>query len=346
MFAMTRSTLGLTLGLLCVALLSQDGTAQSQGREDGTRSAEVLSTTPVSDDATRALIRSRIPGADQMRFGNTREEAELAAWEPYSEYRLWQLPGYTYQVENVVFAHYRGLKLAPFVLRLPVFQKKPEEIPSGVTWPFIKFEDSRASDVIVRSTFDVWNERWVTYQDAYGFGNVFYPMTYQMTGGVDGKGFVWVDDSRWGVDAPETPDSILVAVVYWRWLFPPEWRGRTSMTGEVDLRDTVLDVSLRGRQLKLGGAQVTFWFTCDGQRHHLKQSTLKVSTLWTANHLSLPARPEAWDLSWARPGATPSFCIDRANSYGFAFRDVRREAPVTGVFEMDDFRLTRTPKHP
>ena len=168
-------------------------------------------------------------------------------------------------------------------------------------------------------------------------------MTYQSHGGVGGGGFVWTDSSRWGVDAPESPDSILVAVNYWRWLFPDEWRARTGSGDVVDLRDTVLEVALKGRELQLQGAHTTFWVLCNGQRWHLTDPYLSiVNDRWTQNRVLLPREEERWALSWARSGIPTGLCLEQVESYGFAFRDFSTDAAVSGVFEMDAFTLTRT----
>jgi hypothetical protein len=314
--------------------------AEGKGDMGERRNAAVIGTNIYSDEQNVALIRSTIDGAAEMRFGNTAGEMMLSAWEPFSEERVWYLPGFNYKTQPVVLAQYRGPELAEITLQLPVHLVK-EGAPEGAVFPLIRLPDRRASDDLIVHDFETWNERWATYQDTYGYGNVFFPMSHQPRGGVDEGGFVWTDASRWLVDAPETPDSILLALNYWRWLFPPEWRARTGQGENVSLSNARLEVSLRGEDLSLRGATINFWILCDGARWHLPQPLAVENGRWVSTQLPLPPDKAYWQLSWSRAGQPPAWCLDRVESYGFAFRGFERGDPPAGRLDLDRFRLTR-----
>ncbi|HVZ19715.1 MAG TPA: hypothetical protein VG871_01560 [Vicinamibacterales bacterium] len=326
---------------ICLVLLASMPSACSpRAAASTTRGARVVATDLNSDQETVAVIHSDIAGAAEMRFGNTRGELSHAAWEPYTNDRLWYLPGYNYRTQQIVYAEYRGSSLPSTGLALPVYAAAPGT-PDGGTFPPIAVPDRRASSDIIDHRFDTWSERWASYQDAYGHGNVFYPLTHQRTGGADGGGFAWTDDSRWLVDAPETPDSILFALNYWRWLFPAEWRAKTGAGDVVNLEGATLEVALRGRGLDLGTAHVTFWLLCGGARWHLSQPLTAGVEQWATNRVALPDGAAAWQRSWSRGGEAVPFCLDKVESYGFAFRGFQLDHLPRGVIDIDDFRLTR-----
>lgn len=307
----------------------------------GSRGARVVGANIHSEEQNVALIRSSFDGTAEMRFGNTRGEMAQAAWEPYTSERIWYLPGFNYKTQQVVHAQYRRPGQSVTEIALPVYVGGgDEQVPDGSAFPHIQVADARASTDIVAHRFDVWNERWTSYQDAYGRGNVFFPMSHQRSGGVDGGGFVWTDDSRWLIDAPEKPHSILIAVNYWRWLFPPEWRARTGAGDNVNLADATLEVALRGRGLELGTAHVTFWIVCDGARWHIAQPLMPGNGEWATIRVSLSTAAD-WQLSWSRGQRDAALCLDHVESYGLAFRGFQPGQIPRGVLDMDDFRLSR-----
>src|SRR5262245_22215075 len=62
------------------------------------------------------------------------------------------------------------------------------------------------------NNFDKDREGWQIYDyngGKQGGGNVFFPATWEKTGGVRDTGYIWADDSRWRIDTPENPHSIL-----------------------------------------------------------------------------------------------------------------------------------------
>ena len=335
-----RQRQAILTAFLCVAAALGSTACRAAKADPPGRDALVLATTLDADTPTAALIRSRIDGAVEMRFGNTPGELKLSTWEAYANERTWYLPGYNYKVQPVVFAEYRGPRLGGVIgLQLPVMADRTA--PDGNAFPYIPVPDNRVSDDVLAQHFDNWNERWATYQDAYGYGNIFFPMSHESTGGADGGGFVWTDSSRWRVDPPENPDSMLIALAYWRWLFPPAWRSRAHLGETVNLSGATLDVALRGRNLDLADAHVSFWITCSGARWHAKQPLAVVNGRWTTDHLVLDPDPAQWDMSWSRGGAPAHLCLDQVESYGFAFRGIERGRRPTGVLDLDEFRLTR-----
>jgi hypothetical protein len=310
----------------------------------GKREVLVLGPNSTSQEQNVAVIRSRFDGANEMRFGNTREEMRQSTWEPFLSRRIWYLPGFNYKTQAIVHAEFRGPGIGVVELEAPVVATATGGAPDGLAFPILHLPDARSSDRVLTQDFEAWNERWVTYQDAFGYGNVFFPMSHERAGGVDGGGYVWTSASRWALDPPEEPDSILVALVYWKWLFPPAWRaGKEELGTFVNLSRTTLEVSLRGHDLRLGNAQVTFWVLCDGARWHLKQPLQVADDRWVRNEIALPTDPSAWDLSWSRDEHPARLNLARVESVGFAFRGFQKDELASGVFDMDALRLTRQP---
>jgi hypothetical protein len=321
--------------ILCAVVLAGVGAALSAQEPRGAR---VLGASIYSQDGSVAVIQSRFEGATEMRLGNTVEEMRLAAWEPFISERIWYLPGFSYRTQPIVHAQYRGPALN-IEIQVPVMPAEAAGLPDGEAFPAVIVPDSRASDLIATQNFDTWHERWSTYQDAYGYGNVFYPLTHQRRGGVADSGFVWTDASRWLVDAPESPPSILVALTYWRWMFSSAWRARTGFGDSVDLTNATLQVDLRGRRLALGTSYLTFWVLCGGARWHHVQELEVTNGVWITNQMKLSPDESQWTLSWSRGGAAASFCLDRVESYGFAFRGFTRGETPAGVLDIDEFKL-------
>jgi hypothetical protein len=330
--------------LILGMLLSLQGMANAQ-REEADASlplqgARVIAGGPTGDVIV-AVIEANLPGASQMRVGNTRGELLLATWVDYTSRKVWYLPGYDFRTaQHVVYAQFRGPSMTAIDIQVPVYvaaEGEPAMLPS---FPLLQVPDRRSSRFLMVHRFDQWHERWATYQDAWGYGNVLLPMTHETRGGAHGGGFVWTDASRWTVDSPEEPDSVLVALTYWRWMSAPEWRSRRGFGDRVNLTGSTMRVSLRGRGLRLAGAATTFWLTCNGARWHLKQPLRVTDRRWTENTILLPADAASWSRSWTREAGS-SFCLHEVDSYGLAFRDVPRDARLAGVLDVDEFSLER-----
>jgi hypothetical protein len=188
---------------------------------------------------------------------------------------------------------------------------------------------------VLRNHFDDGAEGWQIYDyDGGHAGNVFYPVTWGRTGGVDDSGYVWADDSRWRIDTPETPNSILA------FIFSPSW-----VKGDpLDLRDAKVSVYLRGDGLDLKWAKVYFWaFDQEiGTRWHYTAEPLEVTEGAWGKKLTFTLRNDekAWSRSWARdPGQPASLeqVLSDTDGYGFSF--VGFDGEVTGKFSMDELDI-------
>jgi len=194
----------------------------------------------------------------------------------------------------------------------------------------------------VVDTFDANAEGWQVYDyngGISGGGNVFYPATWESSGGVGNSGYVWGDDSRWRIDTPEDPHSILSFIVYRRWIGG----------GTLDLRDARMSVSLRGDALDLKGGSVYFWVLGHGggtTRWHLTTSPLDVADgEWDSLQSVILANDESlWHRSWAWENNPASLdqVLRSADSYGFSFVGFSEE--VTGRFSMDQLSLVAVPE--
>lgn len=198
-----------------------------------------------------------------------------------------------------------------------------------------------AKGKVIASTFDEGREGWQIYDyngGIKGGGNVFFPATWEKTGGVKDSGYIWADDSRWRIDTPENPHSILAFILYRAWV----------KEGPLDLRDAELAVHLRGDKLDLKEAQCLFWVLNNriGTRWHLKASPLTIhADKWGERQtIVLKNDPVLWHRSWSRNPNEPGTLDDVlgvADSYGFSFVGFKEK--VTGKFAMDEleFRLKR-----
>jgi len=107
-------------------------------------------------------------------------------------------------------------------------------------------------------------------------------------------GYVWSDDSRWNIDTPETPHSILALIMYHNWV------NRRA----ADLRNATLSVYLRGDHLDLKGGQCFFWAwnLRTGTRWHYSKQSLVISRGKRAdqpNVVMLKNDESLWHRSWA-----------------------------------------------
>lgn len=182
--------------------------------------------------------------------------------------------------------------------------------------------------------FNAHTEGWCIYDyeaDAAGKqDNRFPPVTWERSGGIEDSGYVWADDSRWTIDTPERPHSILAFIIYRRWIGG----------GSLDLRDADISVYLRGVDLDLKGAECYFWVNKPGTRWHLTKSPLYVSTDgWASqpNTFELTNDESLWHRSWQPKKASLDEVLANCISYGFSF--VGFTEKVTGRFCMDELRI-------
>ena len=199
-------------------------------------------------------------------------------------------------------------------------------------------------------SFDDGAEGWRIY-DYHGgiagsrYPSYYHPVSWERAGGVGDSGFVWGDDSRWRVDTPEEPDSILPFI----WSGPNPSRSAWTSSGPrrryvVDLRDGELSVYLRGDGLSLKGAKVYFWVVNSpvGTRWHYTAHPFNVQEgNWGDKQtITLKNDERLWHRSWARDRARPGSLdevLGRCNMYGFSFLGFSAE--VEGRLAMDELTI-------
>lgn len=206
-----------------------------------------------------------------------------------------------------------------------------------------------SADTLVINNFNTSGESWKIYDynglpfPQMGGNNVFYDVTWESSGGVGNSGYVWADASRWRIDVPEDPDSILSLIYYNRWVTPQsEYR---------DLRQTNVSVYLRGDNLDLKGASVQFW-ACNshrGSRWHYTSQPLSVSQGTWGQKLSfvLSNNENLWHNSWGGYPENPASLnevLSTTDSFGFSFLGFPTGQEVTGTFSMDSLVITTVPE--
>lgn len=187
----------------------------------------------------------------------------------------------------------------------------------------------------IAHTFEAGADHWQVYDytgGKKGGPSVFHLVTWERAGGVKDSGYVWADDSRWRIDTPEKPESILAFFT----------RRSYARLGPVDLRGAELSVHLRGDKLDPKGATFLFWAFSDekGTRWHCKGKPLAVPEgKWSEKQtFVLEADEKQWHRSWARDPKNPGSLADvlaTCDSYGFSF--VGFSAEATGKVAMDEF---------
>jgi hypothetical protein len=193
--------------------------------------------------------------------------------------------------------------------------------------------------------FDHGAGEWRTYDfnglpfgDEGGNGGIYHYVTWEARGGVGDSGYVWTDQSRWRIDTPETPDSILAFITY------RDWIG----AGTLDLRGAKLSVNLRGDELDAKGATLHFWVLNNalGVRYHYTGQALSFADGTWADRQSLVLVPDAsrWTMSWQRyADESPSgldAVLGAVDSYGFSFLGFPHGEEVTGRLAMDELVLS------
>lgn len=197
---------------------------------------------------------------------------------------------------------------------------------------------------LVFNDFNTGEEGWCSYDYTRSarsrHGNFFILAGWRKFDGVDNSPFIFSDDSRWSIDIPETPFSILPLLFYSRWL------GSETL----DLRNRKVSFYLRGWELELGKAQPFFWIVGGNARWHFLQPLL-VTDEWTKNEFILDTDSSKWRVSWFygynivnqerevllstdKPCPLP-LSLENTQSYGIAF--VGFSEFVTGILGMDDF---------
>ncbi len=165
-----------------------------------------------------------------------------------------------------------------------------------------------------------------------GGSDVFYPVTWASSGGVGNSGYIWGDDSRWRIDIPENPDSVLSLIFYRNWIG----------AGPIDLRNKTLSVYLRGDNLDLHGAGVYFWAHVLGTRWHYMAEPLDVSDGQWGQQQTIVLRNDEnlWHRTWSASSKSLDYVLTNCESYGFSFIGFPAGVEVTGRFSMDEFTIS------
>ena len=192
---------------------------------------------------------------------------------------------------------------------------------------------------LVSNHFTGGHEGWRIYDyngGKPGGGNVFFPATWEKSGGVENSGYIWADDSKWRIDVPEKPHSILPFIIYRHWV-----DGKA-----LDIRGARLSLYLRGDKLDLKGAKCLFWAFNQkrGTRYHYTGAALKVTAGKWGQKQTIVLKNEAklWHASWSRMPDNPARLDDvlrECDSYGVSFVGFSDE--VTGKFAMDELVIEK-----
>jgi len=187
---------------------------------------------------------------------------------------------------------------------------------------------------MIKNTFDKGPESWCSYDYHWSIvakgKNIFILTTWEASGGVNGSGYIWCDETRWSADTPENPVALLPFITY------TNWTGREPL----DLRNARVSVYLRGDGLQLHGAQCYFWVVTPWNRWHLTSRPLTISEgTWAKEPavFTLPTDDASWHQSWADGSHTVEETLAHAISYGFSLVGFGQEP--RGKFSMDDFEM-------
>jgi Ca2+-binding RTX toxin-like protein len=281
-------------------------------------------------------LYANIPNAVEMRFGNTPQELAAADWVSYATTQDWILRNGV--GEQTVFAEFRlsdgTVRTTSALVPVP-----PEEPVADQLLPASDAIMAGGNDgTIWRQDFSDGSDRWKAYDydgGLYGNGNVFYPASWSATGGADGGGYIYAEDSRWQID-PETPHSILALTTY------PQWVD-SSASFNLDLTDAVIEFYLRGDALDLQGAQAYFWITDGSGRWKSYVQPLAIGDgEWAFNSVSLNSlRLEDWVVSFQ---SGPDNVVDFSNvsSWGIGFVGFDQGKEPTGTIALDEFVISRS----
>mgnify|MGYP006152231697 FL=1 len=188
----------------------------------------------------------------------------------------------------------------------------------------------------VNNHFEKGPDSWCSY-DYHGSvvseTNNFILATHEKNGGVNDSGYIWVDQTRWSADTPESPISILPLIFYRNWV----------NTDSINLLDANISVYLRGDNLQLDGAQCYFWVLYNNTRWHYTDVPLVINeNEWTNKPHSFSINPEEskWNNSWSiipnQPESLLSV-IKNCESYGFSLVGFKQEP--RGRISMDEFSI-------
>ncbi len=279
-------------------------------------------------------LLSNIAGAVSMRFASTPEELALTEWREYStEAPLWIRTG---GGERTVYVEYRDEfgHITSIDSLVPAFDEA-----LGTNYaiePITAIQEEGAPD-IWRQSFSSRHEAWVSYD--YNGGdpngtNYFFSASSNITGGVDGGGYIWTDASRWLIDTPENPHSVLALLTYAQW-------GAYPNNLYINLNGTTAEFYLRGDDLDLKGGAAYFWLVDQYGRYHQRAIELTIGDGdWAFNSVDLGVDISGWENSWTvHSGSSLDYTTIR--SWGISFIGFPPGVEPTGVLALDEFTITR-----
>lgn len=295
-----------------------------------------------------ALINIRTTTSVAMRFGNTLEELSYAVWEPIQPTRWWWLPTGISDIN--VFAEFRE-KDGTIIQRQAhsIVVRESISAPCLTAFhsiPYCGFVVPQQDQFLTSSpfrpneTFNEGNAFWWSYLYDDSFtSNIFYPTTWRKLGGNENSGFISTDHSRWAIDYPENPDSVLALLTYRNW----------TRSEPIDLRGAAVSMQLRGDVLDLKGAAIYFWVLDNESRmrwHYIAEPLTYVEGSWgPAVSITLTNNPDLWHNSWNSPppGAPPGNLNDvlaSVDSYGISFVGFPTGDEPTGRLSLDNLSIT------
>lgn len=190
---------------------------------------------------------------------------------------------------------------------------------------------------MIKNSFDQGPEGWCSYDYHWSIvargRNIFILTAWSPSGGVNGSGYIWSEETQWSADTPESPVSVLPFIMYTNWVG----------LDPLDLREARVSVYLRGDGLQLHGSQCYFWVVGPGGRWHFASHPLHISDgEWAAepNVLTLRNDESLWHRSWSSDPAHPPALdglLAQAHSYGISLVGFGQEP--RGKFCMDEFEI-------
>lgn len=302
------------------------------------------------DNMSPALLEIHLGDSKTMRFGNTEAELNLADWEQVRKYRWWWLP--TGVMKTTLFAEFKNandkvsrrhvqVSLHRDTVSAPclnVFQI------DGPCSPGPNLDDQLMNNQAVISpvSFENGTNHWWTYYFSNHLPyNIFYPVTWHNQGGVNNGAYISTDDSRWAIDTPETPNSILAFLTY------QQWSGNTS----ANLSNKSISFYLRGDKLMTKGAQIYFWIVNNkthARWHYTAYALQAAEGNWSEKiTFILVNDPASWHNSWSpiKPGENPGTlneALANVDSYGISFIGFPAGDKPTGQLSIDEFSIDST----
>jgi hypothetical protein len=178
-------------------------------------------------------------------------------------------------------------------------------------------------------------EGWYSYDYQAGvIGDTAENVFFRTVKKEDGS--VWADSTRWSIDTPESPESVLALIRYERWDFA-DGVVETSGAGARDLRGQCATFELRGDKLALHGGIADFWVMSStyGVRWHTTVPLTVTDNEWSRNVVRFDGSD--WRRSWSRNGRGVALdsVLANANSYGIGF--VKFDGEPSGAIGLRGF---------